>query len=71
MILEPNGFTADLTDDEALKSYIRANAVSEMHLQSSMKMGIPENDPMAVVDSELKVVGSNGRASSGHIFFSN
>ncbi|CAB9524163.1 Choline dehydrogenase [Seminavis robusta] len=60
MILEPNGFTTDFTDDEALKAYIRSSVVSEMHLQCSMKMGT-ESDPMAVVDSELKVIGSNGR----------
>lgn len=61
MILEPNAFTTDFDDDEAMKKYIRDNVVSEMHLQGSMKMGIPDEDPMAVVDGDLKVVGSNGR----------
>jgi len=61
MILEPNAFTLDFSDDEALKRYIRDNVVSELHLQGSMKMGIPEKDPMAVVDGNLKLVGSNGR----------
>jgi len=60
-VLEPNAFVVDFNDDEALKQYIRDNVVSEQHLQSSMKMGIPEEDPLAVVDSTLKVVGSNGR----------
>lgn len=60
MILQPNAFTVDYNDDEALKSYIRSDVVSEMHLQGTMKMGT-DQDPMAVVDNELKLIGSNGR----------
>lgn len=60
MILSPNAFTTDFKDDEALKSYIRENVVSEMHLHGTMKMG-SDQDPMAVVDGELKLMGSNGR----------
>eukprot|EP00567_Pseudictyota_dubia_P000234 CAMPEP_0197465636 /NCGR_PEP_ID=MMETSP1175-20131217/64639_1 /TAXON_ID=1003142 /ORGANISM="Triceratium dubium, Strain CCMP147" /LENGTH=702 /DNA_ID=CAMNT_0043001655 /DNA_START=80 /DNA_END=2188 /DNA_ORIENTATION=- len=58
MLLEPNAFAVDLTDDEALKKYIRDNAVSEMHLMGSMRMG---TDDLAVVDSELRMRGTNGR----------
>lgn len=61
MILEPNAWTLDFNDDEALKKYIRENVVSELHLQGSMKMGVPEKDLMAVVDGNLKLVGGNGR----------
>jgi len=59
MMIEPNSFTVDVTDDEALKRYIKENVVSEMHLMSSMRMGTVEN--RAVVDKHLKVIGSNGR----------
>lgn len=60
MVLEPNAFTVDINDDDELKSFIRSNVISEMHLQGSMKMGTPD-DPLSVVDTELKVIGSNGR----------
>merc|ERR1719399_108504 len=59
MMIEPNTFTVDVEDDEALKNYIKENVVSEMHLMSSMRMGTAENG--AVVDKHLKVIGSNGR----------
>jgi len=59
MMIEPNTFTVDVEDDEALKKYIKENVVSEMHLQASMRMGTAENG--AVVDKHLKIIGSNGR----------
>jgi len=59
MLIEPSTFVVDVNDDEALKNYIRNNVVSEMHLMSSMKMGQAKNG--AVVDGNLKLIGSNGR----------
>lgn len=59
MMIEPNSFTVDVTDDKALRRYIKESVVSEMHLMSSMRMGTAENG--AVVDKHLKVIGSNGR----------
>ena len=60
MLLSPNQFAVDLESDEELLAYIKENVVSEMHFMGSMKMG-RKDDNMAVVDSTLRVIGSNGR----------
>ena len=48
---------ADVTSDEALVDYIRATGSSVYHPVGTCKMG---NDPMAVVDPELRVHGVEG-----------
>lgn len=47
---------ADVVDDEAIDAFIAAKVESAYHPSCSCKMGAPE-DPMAVVDPELKVIG--------------
>jgi len=46
-------------DRNALEAYIRAHADTEYHPVGTCKMG-PDNDPLAVVDEELKVKGLQG-----------
>lgn len=46
-------------DRDALKDYVRSTAKTVFHPVGTCKMG-PDNDPMAVVDSELKVRGLSG-----------
>ena len=60
VMLSPNQFSVDLASDEELLAYLKDNVVSEMHFMGSMKMGTTDDD-MAVIDSSLKVIGSNGR----------
>ncbi len=48
---------ADVTSDEALEAYIRENCSTVFHPVGTCKMG---TDPMAVVDSELRVHGVEG-----------
>ncbi|MHC5936117.1 GMC family oxidoreductase [Nostoc sp.] len=48
---------ADVTSDEALVAYIRETCGTVFHPVSTNKMG---SDPMAVVDSELRVYGVEG-----------
>lgn len=48
---------ADVTSDEALQAYIRETVDSVWHSVSTCKMG---NEPMAVVDPQLRVHGVNG-----------
>jgi 4-pyridoxate dehydrogenase len=50
---------ADVKSDEGLDAYIRATAATAHHPLGTCKMGHP-NDPQAVVDSELKVLGVDG-----------
>lgn len=59
MLIEPSTFVVDVDDDEALNNYVRQNMISEMHLMSSMRMGTAKNG--AVVDGDLRIIGSNGR----------
>lgn len=46
-----------LRSDEALESFVRRTASTTWHLAGTCKMG---NDPMAVVDSRLRVYGIDG-----------
>ena len=48
---------AEVTSDEALEAYIRANCASVYHPVGTCKMGV---DSMAVVDPELRVYGVEG-----------
>jgi choline dehydrogenase len=48
---------ADVQSDAALNAYIRANAMSIYHPVGTCRMG---TDPMAVVDSQLRVHGVEG-----------
>jgi choline dehydrogenase len=43
---------------DALADYIRENYVSEHHSSGTCKAGLAD-DPMAVVDSDLKVLGTH------------
>lgn len=48
-----------LNDDEALRDFVRGNCKTVFHPVGTAKMG-PETDPMAVVDTELRVRGVHG-----------
>jgi len=48
-----------LQNDEQIKRYIRAHGETLYHPVGSCAMG-PSNDPMSVVDSDLRVRGVNG-----------
>ena len=54
-----NVYPVDLSDDEAIKQQIRSRSDTQYHATCSCKMG-PADDPMAVVDAELKVRGFEG-----------
>jgi choline dehydrogenase len=47
---------ADLESDEALDVWLRRNISTSYHISGTCKMG-PDDDPMAVVDSRLRVRG--------------
>lgn len=47
------------TSDEALRDYVRRTTRTVFHPAGTAKMG-PPNDPMAVVDSQLRVYGVEG-----------
>ena len=49
----------DLSDDEALDAWVRANVETAYHPSCSCKMGSVD-DPMAVVDPECRVRGLHG-----------
>ena len=49
----------DLSDDEALDAWVRANVETAYHPSCSCKMGAVD-DPMAVVDPECRVRGLDG-----------
>ena len=46
-------------DDDALDAHIRVNSITVHHPLGTCKMGVP-SDPMAVVDNELRVLGTEG-----------
>ncbi len=50
---------ADLETDEALDGWLRRNISTSYHISGTCKMG-PANDPMAVVDQQLRVRGVSG-----------
>lgn len=50
---------ADVTSDEALDDFIRQNVESAFHPCGTCRMG-SDQDPMSVVDPELKVIGVDG-----------
>ena len=50
---------ADCTSDEAIDAFIAQHAESALHPSCTCKMGAAD-DPMAVVDPELKVIGVQG-----------
>ena len=50
---------ADLETDEALDGWLRRNISTSYHISGTCKMG-PANDPMAVVDGQLRVRGVSG-----------
>jgi len=50
---------ADVTSDEAIDSWLRENAESAYHASCTCKMG-DASDPMAVIDSEMRVMGFEG-----------
>jgi choline dehydrogenase len=49
----------DVTTDEAIDAFIRAKVESAYHPCGTCRMGRPD-DPLAVVDSETKVIGIDG-----------
>lgn len=50
---------ADVVSDEAIDAFIRRRAESAYHPSCTCRMGSPD-DPMAVVDSEARVIGVAG-----------
>ncbi|MFM5917346.1 MAG: choline dehydrogenase [Novosphingobium sp.] len=50
---------ADCTSDEAIDAFIAQNVESALHPSCTCKMGAAD-DPLAVVDPELKVIGVQG-----------
>ena len=48
-----------VVSDAAIDAFIRATAVTAYHPVGTCKMG-PHDDPMAVVDSHLRVIGTQG-----------
>jgi choline dehydrogenase/4-pyridoxate dehydrogenase len=50
---------ADVTNDAELEAHTRKTAVTAHHPAGTCRMGSP-NDPTAVVDSELRVIGVDG-----------
>ncbi len=59
---------ADLQRDDALDDFIREHAESAFHPCGTCKMGA-KNDPMAVVDSQCRVIGVQGlRVADSSIF---
>ncbi len=50
---------ADVTSDEAIDAFVAQKVESAYHPSCTCKIGAPE-DPMAVVDSELRVIGVEG-----------
>ena len=46
----------DVNDDRAMEQFLRATCDTEYHPVGTCKMG-PDNDPMAVVDAQLRVRG--------------
>ena len=58
---------ADLESDDALDLWLRRNISTSYHISGTCKMG-PENDPMAVVDPQLRVRGvSNLRVADASV----
>jgi len=55
------GFTFDevMRDDEALEAFVRKAAIGVWHASCSCRMGRPD-DPMAVVDTQGRVMGVQG-----------
>ena len=55
------GFTFDqvMTDDEALKAFVRKAAIGVWHASCTCRMGRPD-DPMSVVDTQGRVKGIQG-----------
>ena len=55
------GFTFDevMSDDEALEAFVRKAAIGVWHASCSCRMGRPD-DPMAVVDTQGRVMGVQG-----------
>ena len=59
---------ADITSEEALNDFIREHVESAFHPCGTCKMGA-KDDPMAVVDPDLKVIGVDGlRVADSSIF---
>ncbi len=57
---------ADVTDEEALRAYIRRSAVTVHHPCGTCRMG---GDPESVVDPELRVRGIDGlRVADASVF---
>jgi choline dehydrogenase len=54
-----NIYPVDLEDTEAIKQLIRDRSDTQYHATCTCKMG-PSEDPMAVVDNQLKVRGFQG-----------
>ena len=48
----------DATSDEKLDEFVRDKADSAYHPSCTCKMGDPNTDPMAVLDSTTKVIGT-------------
>lgn len=51
----------DATTDEQLDAFVREKSDSAYHPSCTCKMGDPDKDPMAVVDSSAKVAGKKKR----------
>ena len=49
----------DITTDAQLDAFVKEKADSAYHPSCTCKMGDPQVDPMAVVDSTTKVIGKN------------
>ena len=54
---------ADLETDEALDGWLRRNISTSYHISGTCKMG-PANDPMAVVDRQLRVRAASPASAS-------
>ncbi|GGI23620.1 GMC family oxidoreductase [Bradyrhizobium guangdongense] len=58
VLLNGSAFRATLTDDRALEAFVRQNVFGVWHPVGTCRMGDPA-DPMAVVDPEGRVIGSD------------
>ena len=56
----------DATSDEKLDEFVRDKADSAYHPSCTCKMGDPNTDPMAVLDSTTKVIGTRSNYTFYH-----